>query len=62
MVSQKKSENRVLVLQTNGYGRYLGQLHVTFDDSGAPLEWRGNPVLLNDSYPKDQELQKLVEM
>ena len=55
------SENKVLVVQTNGYGRYLGKLHVTFDENGNPSEWHGNPLLLNGSYPKDESLQAKVE-
>lgn len=52
--------DKVLVVQTNGYGRYLGQLHVTFDEDGNPLQWEGNPLLLNDSYAEDSHLLSLV--
>lgn len=51
----------VLVVQTNGYGRYLGRLDVTFDQDGSPLDWQGNPILLNDTYPQNEQLLALVE-
>ena len=55
-------QTKSLVVQTNGYGRYLGALHVTFNQNGDPLEWQGNPILLNDTIPQDPQLQSLVEM
>ena len=53
--------NRVLVLQTNGYGRYLGRLDVDFDSHGNPLKWHGNPLLLNQTYAQDPTLKNDVE-
>jgi 2',3'-cyclic-nucleotide 2'-phosphodiesterase (5'-nucleotidase family) len=47
-----KSGDHALVVQTNGYGRYLGQLHVTFDEDGNAVKWNGNPILLNNTYPQ----------
>ena len=55
-------KGRVLVVQTNGYGRYLGRLDVDFDPNGNPVEWHGNPLLLNQTYAQDQALQKQVEI
>ena len=54
-------KDRVLVVQTNGYGRYLGRLDVDFDPNGNPVKWHGNPLLLNQTYAQDQALQKKVE-
>ena len=41
---------KTLVVQTNGYGRYLGKLKVTFDSSGQISAYEGNPILLNNTY------------
>ena len=57
VITQPNSGNRALVVQTNGYGRYLGQLKVNFDDSGRVESWEGNPILLNSTYPMDETLQ-----
>ena len=54
-------KNRVLVLQTNGYGRYLGRLDVDFDPNGDVVKWQGNPLLLNQTYAQDQALKIEVE-
>ena len=51
---------KTLVVQTNGYGRYLGKLKVTFDSSGQISDFEGNPILLNNTYAKDQTLQESV--
>ena len=52
---------KTLVVQTNGYGRYLGKLKVTFDSStGQISDFEGNPILLNNTYAKDQTLQENV--
>jgi len=59
--SGREGREKSLVVQTNGYGRYLGALHVTFDQNGNPLEWHGNPILLNDSVLRDEQLQTLVD-
>ena len=61
MNSGREGREKSLVVQTNGYGRYLGALHVTFDQNGNPLEWHGNPILLNDSVLRDETLQTLVD-
>ena len=34
---------------------------MTFDQNGNPLEWHGNPILLNDSVLRDEQLQTLVD-
>lgn len=52
---------RSLVVQTNGYGRYLGRIDVDFDEAGNPVKWEGNPILLNDSYSEDPALLSMVQ-
>ena len=60
VITHPNSGNRALVVQTNGYGRYLGQLKVNFDDSGRVESWEGNPILLNSTYPMDETLQVIA--
>jgi 5'-nucleotidase len=38
----------VLIVSSGYQCRYLGQLSVTFDIMGIPVNWSGQPVLLND--------------
>ena len=42
----------VLVLQDYTFGMFLGHLEVTFDDAGNVIDYEGNPILLNSSYPE----------
>lgn len=60
-VITQSSGDKVLVVQTNGYGIYLGKLDVTFNSQGLVTHWRGNPILLNETHPMDPELAYLVE-
>ena len=57
----KNSGRKVLVVQTNGYGKYLGQLKVKFDQRGEMTSYNGNPILLDSAKPKDQQLERLVQ-
>ncbi|KAK0053503.1 5-nucleotidase, partial [Biomphalaria pfeifferi] len=58
--SQDKS-HKVLVIQDYAYGKYLGELHVTFDDQGKVTSWSGNPVLLDNSVPQDSETLEVIQ-
>ncbi|KAM9703355.1 snake venom 5'-nucleotidase-like [Menidia menidia] len=52
---------RVPVVQAFAFGKYLGQLKVTFDDKGEVVEASGNPILLSDAIPQDPEVLAEVE-
>ncbi|MEP5728385.1 MAG: bifunctional metallophosphatase/5'-nucleotidase [Sulfitobacter sp.] len=45
--------NGVPIVQAYAYGKYLGELNVTFDDAGAITEIAGEPVLLDASIAED---------
>ncbi len=45
----------VLVVQDYAWGMYLGDLQVTFDDQGVPVEWSGDPILLDASVPENAD-------
>jgi 2',3'-cyclic-nucleotide 2'-phosphodiesterase (5'-nucleotidase family) len=61
VIEQPSTGRKVLVVQTSGYGKYLGQLKVEFDSRGEMSGYDGNPVLLDSSKPKDQDLERLVQ-
>ncbi|XP_053315131.1 5'-nucleotidase [Spea bombifrons] len=46
----------VPVVQAYAFGKYLGYLNVTFDETGNVLHSAGNPILLNSSIPEDPTL------
>ncbi|GLQ27536.1 bifunctional metallophosphatase/5'-nucleotidase [Sulfitobacter pacificus] len=61
-------ENDVPIFQAYAYGKYLGEISVTFDDAGAVTEISGEPILLDASVSEDaatvarmQELAKPLE-
>ncbi|KAI8507977.1 5'-nucleotidase [Branchiostoma belcheri] len=51
----------VLVVQDYAFGKYLGYLKVRFDDAGGLVHWEGNPILLDDTVPKDPDVSALVQ-
>lgn len=52
---------KVLVVQAFAYGKYLGKLKVDFDDDGRLTKWSGNPILLDNSIPKDPTVLQQVQ-
>lgn len=54
------SGQKVLVVQDYAYGKYLGELHVAFNDKGIVTSWWGNPVLLDNSVQQDPETLAIV--
>jgi 5'-nucleotidase/UDP-sugar diphosphatase len=59
---------KVPVVQAASYGKYLGDIVVTFDDNGAVKDAKGAPILLDSSIKPDpaiaarvQEMAKPIE-
>ncbi len=48
-VVKSPSGDPVLIVSAEAYGKYLGELDVTFDDAGVPVKWDGAPILLDAS-------------
>jgi 5'-nucleotidase/UDP-sugar diphosphatase len=46
----------VLIVSDFTWGKYLGRLDVTFDESGVPVAWEGNPITLDASVPEDPDV------
>ncbi|KAH8371557.1 hypothetical protein KR093_007996, partial [Drosophila rubida] len=61
-VITQKSGKRVPVVQAYAYTKYLGKLHVKFDENGNLLEFNGAPILLNANVAQDKEMLKLLEV
>lgn len=52
---------KVPVVQAASYGKYLGDLVVTFDDNGVVKEAKGDPILLDASVQPDPAIAARVE-
>ncbi|MBB6483841.1 5'-nucleotidase C-terminal domain-containing protein [Rhizobium lusitanum] len=52
---------KVPVIQAASYGKYLGDLVVTFDDNGAVKDAKGDPILLDSSVKPDPTILARVE-
>nr|KAG5704020.1 hypothetical protein BaRGS_032109 [Batillaria attramentaria] len=55
-----KDGGQALVVQDYTFGKYLGVLHVTFDDMGQVKTYSGNPMLLDSTVKQDNAT--LVEL
>ncbi|XP_030380125.1 protein 5NUC-like [Scaptodrosophila lebanonensis] len=53
---------RVPVVQAYAYTKYLGKLHVQFDEDGNLIEFDGAPILLNASVTQEAELLQLLDV
>ncbi|KAJ8023892.1 5'-nucleotidase [Holothuria leucospilota] len=51
----------ILVVQDGSFGKYLGDLQVTFDDAGNVNGWSGNPILLDNTVKEDPGILAEVE-
>ena len=55
--------NNVPIVQAYAYGKYLGELNVTFDDAGVVTAISGEPVLLDASVSEDSAaVARMVEL
>ncbi|XP_056630200.1 protein 5NUC-like isoform X1 [Diorhabda sublineata] len=52
----------VPVVQAYAYTKYLGILNATFDENGDLLKSYGNPLLLDNSIPQDEDLLELLDV
>ncbi len=50
----------VLVITAFAWGKYLGRLDVVFDGEGVPVEWSGDPILLDARVRKDPDTMELL--
>lgn len=51
------------IVQAYAYGKYLGELNVTFDDEGTITEATGQPILIDGAVVEDQPtLDRIAEL
>ncbi|XP_077555710.1 protein 5NUC-like isoform X7 [Haemaphysalis longicornis] len=50
-----------LVVQAFWFGKFLGFLRITFDNSGKVSSWSGNPILIDSSVPDDPYMLSVLE-
>ncbi|CAO1320937.1 unnamed protein product [Diamesa hyperborea] len=53
---------KVPVVQCYAFTKYLGYLHLEFDDGGNLIEIDGTPILLNADIPRDSDVLALLEL
>jgi 5'-nucleotidase len=51
----------VLIVQDGAYGKYLGNLEVSFDADGVATSWQGDPILLDSTVAEDPDVLARVE-
>ncbi|CRL11032.1 Trifunctional nucleotide phosphoesterase protein YfkN precursor [Phaeobacter italicus] len=47
--------NDVAIVQAYAYGKFLGELNVTFDDQGNVIEAKGEPLIMDGNVAEDAE-------
>ncbi|XP_063404663.1 snake venom 5'-nucleotidase-like [Mytilus trossulus] len=60
-VVRNKNGDKVLVVQDYAFGKYLGFLQVEFDNNGKIIRYNGNPILLDNSIPKNAQVQTVTD-
>jgi 5'-nucleotidase/UDP-sugar diphosphatase len=53
-------QNGVPIVQAYAYGKYLGELNVTFDDEGNVIEAVGGPILMDASVTEDPAVKARI--
>ncbi|SDW60691.1 5'-nucleotidase [Ruegeria halocynthiae] len=55
--------NNVQIVQAYAYGKFLGELNVTFDDDGSVVSAEGEPLIMDNSVTEDQvSLDRIAEL
>ncbi|MCS7061734.1 MAG: 5'-nucleotidase C-terminal domain-containing protein [Anaerolineae bacterium] len=52
--------NPVLIVQAFQWGRYLGNLNVTFSPTGSVSAWSGNPIFMTNTIPLDPVITNIL--
>ncbi|XP_057322609.1 snake venom 5'-nucleotidase-like [Microplitis mediator] len=60
-VVTQRSGRKVYVVQAGGHTKYLGNLSIVFDGRGEIKSIDGNPILLDRSVEKDEEMLKELD-
>ncbi|XP_041788378.1 apyrase-like [Anopheles merus] len=57
-VVEQAAGRRVLIVQAGSFTKYLGHLVVYFDERGEAVRWEGNTEYLDESFPKDEQIER----
>ncbi|KAL7735758.1 hypothetical protein ACLKA6_020007 [Drosophila palustris] len=57
----KANGRRVPVLQAYAYTKYLGKIHLEFDNGGNLINFKGSPILLNSSVELESNMKSLLD-
>nr|CAD7202257.1 unnamed protein product [Timema douglasi] len=60
-VVTQSSGRKVPVVQAYAYTKYLGQLDLVFDEHGEIISYKGNPILLDSSVTREQDILDELE-
>lgn len=60
-VIQQSTGKKVPVVQAYAYTKYLGKLHLKFDNKGELISYDGQPILLDHSVAQEQDVLDLLE-
>jgi 5'-nucleotidase/UDP-sugar diphosphatase len=52
--------NKVAIVQAYAYGKYLGELNVTWDDNGAVTAATGEPIMMDGQVAEDAALKARI--
>ncbi|XP_034477843.1 protein 5NUC-like [Drosophila innubila] len=58
----KPNGRQVPVVQAYAYTKYLGKIHLEFDNGGNLIYFKGNPILLDSSVELESNMKSLLEM
>lgn len=61
VITQHNGKN-VPVVQAKSYTKYLGKLHLEFDNNGNLIEFDGTPILLNGTIQRELDLVELLDV
>ncbi|XP_001848684.2 apyrase [Culex quinquefasciatus] len=58
VVVERAGGRKGLVVQASCFTKFVGRITLYFDDAGTLVEWEGNPVYLDESVPKDEQIMR----
>ncbi|XP_018323398.1 protein 5NUC-like [Agrilus planipennis] len=58
----QESGKRVPVVQAFGYTKYIGRLNVSFDEDGNLVDFAGQPLLLDSTIPREEDVLRLLDV
>ncbi|CAK1541699.1 unnamed protein product [Leptosia nina] len=59
--SNDDSNHKVIVLQTDAFTKFLGNISLYFDCDGNIVDWSGEPIALDNSIPEDENTKNALE-